>query len=227
MVMWIEIDIKGDHMKKLVASVLLLLSAVTGVNGFEKNQELVDTFNFNNLKIIVLCNFQGSNNVSDIITSSRSPGYELTNAGLSMLQDVIPVLRDQHINYIYTSPVFRAQQTTNLLGKALNMVPDQLLIDGRLGMQNFGSAEGENYDVYKSRFTGLQDMLEDKPPNGEAGTDVHARTEEFLTSLNTLENQTVVVITHAFNFCHISKILTGKYGNVPSPGTYLIYDFND
>lgn len=214
-------------MKKIFASLLLFVFffSTTHASDFERNLELITTFKENRLRIIVLCNFQGTNNVLDIITSSRSPGYELTSLGLAMIEDLIPIFRPYKVSHIYAAPAFRVQQTTNLLGKALDLVPSQLSLDARLGMQNFGSAEGDDYDDYKARFTGLQDMLENTPPNGEAGITVHNRTEDFLTSLNTLENQTVMVITHAFNVCHISKILTGKYNNIPSPGTYVIYDF--
>jgi len=174
----------------------------------------------------VLCNFQGTNNVLDIVTSSRSPSYELTAYGLAKFQDTIPLLQSQNITHIYTAPAFRAQQTTNLLGKALSLQPDQLSLEPRLGMQNFGSAEGIDYDIYKQNFISQQDMFENTPPDGEAGQAVFDRTEAFLTSLKDKENETVMIITHAFNFCHISKCLSGKYGNFPQAGTVVIYDFS-
>lgn len=194
---------------------------------FEKNVELVETLKKNNVRLVVLCNFQGTNNVLDIVTSSRSPGYDLTNYGLATLEDTAPIFAGLNIDHIYTAPAFRAQQSTNLLGKKLGLVPNQLSIDARLGMQNFGSGEGEDYDVYKTRFTSQQDMFEDTPENGEPGISVFTRAEAFLMSLNTLQNQTVLIITHAFNYCHISKCLTGKYGMIPAPGTYIIYDFSE
>lgn len=192
---------------------------------FERNIDLITRFKSNNLKLIILCNFPGTNNIQDIVTSSRSPGYELTNLGLSMLQDVVHGFRQEQISHIYCAPTFRAQQTTNLIGKALNLVPSQLTVDSLLGMQNFGSAEGEDYDAYKARFSGLEDMLESTPPNGESGFSVFNRTESFLENLSTLENQTVLIVTHAFNCCHFQKCLTGKFGQIPAPGTYVIHDF--
>lgn len=220
--------------------VFIFLFSKIFADNFEQNHQLVETFRANNLKLIVLCNFEGINNVQDIatsssysgynrdiVTSSRSPGYELSNLGLSMLRDVIPKFRQKQIKHIYTATTFRAQQSTNLLGKALNLSPNDLSLDARLRMQNFGSAEGEDYEIYKTRFSGLEDMLEGTPPNGESGISIFTRTEDFLVSLNTLENQSVLVITYAFNFCHISKCLTGKFGPIPSPGTYVTYDFKD
>lgn len=193
---------------------------------FKKNEELVDILKIKNVRIAVLCNFQGTNNALSIITSSRSPAYELTNLGLAVLNDTIPFLETLEISHIYSTPAFRAQQTTNLLGKAFNLRPTQLSLDARLAMQNFGEAENQDYTQYKERYNSTQEMLEGTPPKGEPGISVFNRAQDFLQSLTSIENQTVLIVTHAFNYCHISKCLTGKYGPIPSPGTYALYDFN-
>lgn len=208
-----------------ILSTLFVFLSSAAFADFEKNTQLVENLKQNNVRIVALCNFEGTNNVLGIVTSSRSPGYELTNLGLAKLNDVTPLLISQNIDTIYSSPAFRVQQSANLLGKAFGFSPDQMILDSRLEMQNFGSAEGLDYDLYKQLFTSEADMLQSTPPNGEPGSNVFARVEAFLETLQYRENQTFLVITHAFNFCHISKCLTGKFGNVPSPGTIVIYDF--
>ncbi len=216
-------------MKKASLTLFVLfisLFSTLFADGFQQNKELIETFKANNIRIILLCNFQGTNNILDIVTSSRSPGYELTNSGLATLQDTSVALESQNITRIYTAPAYRAQQTTNYLGKAFQLTPNQLVIDTRLGMQNFGSSEGEDYDVYKLHFTSEKNMFEGTPPNGEAGIAVFNRSQSLLLSLADFENQTILIVTHAFNFCHLSKCLSGKYGNIPSPGTFIVYDFN-
>jgi len=215
-------------MKKTVSFFLLVLLSLfsTAFSTFQQNNELVEALKANNTRVIILCNFQGTNNLLDIVTSSRSPGYELTNAGITELQDTSVALSRQNIKRIYTAPAYRAQQTTNFLGKSFNLLPSQLIIDTRLSMQNFGSADGEDYDIYKLRYTSMQDMLENTPPNGESGFSVSQRSENLLWNLVDYPNQTILVVSHAFNFCHLSKILSGKYGTVPLPGTYVVFDFN-
>lgn len=207
---------------------VLFISLISTVSAdhFQKNTELIEKFKANNLRLIVLCNFQGTNNALNIVTSSRSPAYELTADGLNLLHDTIPAFINQNITHIYTAPAYRAQQTTNALGKALELAPGALLLESRLGVQNFGIAEKEDFNLYKARFTSEQEMLEGIPPDGESGLSVFNRTHAFLVTLEDLKNQTLLVITHAFNFCHLSKCLTGTYNQVPSPGTYVIYDFN-
>lgn len=213
-------------MKYLIIAIFSLYSSLFAA-AFEKNDALIERLKQNRVRVVVLCNFQGTNNVMDIVTSSGSPLYELTNYGLALLMNTIPLLEHENITYICSTPAYRAQQTVNILGKAFNMIPSQLTVDRRLAMQTFGNAEGENYSVYKSHFDSPVDMLEGMPVNGEAGSAVFNRLEAFLTSLTGLQDQTVLVITHAFNYCHISKCLTGSYGLIiPSPGTYKVYDFN-
>lgn len=216
-------------MKKTIKLFLLFTCLFSTIlaGDFQKNEELIEMFKDNNLRIIVLCSFQGTNNVQGIVTSSRSPGYALTHYGIAMLTNTLSILAPLNITHIYSSPTFRAQQSTSLIGNGLELAPSQLSVDARLGIQNFGSAEGEDYDLYKSRFTSEQDMLENTPLNGESGFSVFNRAESFLLSLDGLQDQTVLIITHAFNYCHISKCLTGKYKKVPSPGTFVIYDFNN
>ncbi len=212
-------------MKYLIVAIFSLYSSLLA-GPFEKNEELVEKFKKNHVRLVVLCNFQGTNNVLDIVTSSRSPLYELTDYGLAVLDRTIPLLARENISHIYSTPAFRAQQAANLLGKAFKMVPSQVSIDSRLGMQQFGAAEGEDFDLYKARFDSWADMLESMPEKGEPGSSVFNRLQEFLTSLVPMQDQTILIITHAFNYCHISKCLTGHFGYQPPLGTYKVYDFN-
>lgn len=208
--------------RTLLIFLVCLFSTVSA--DFGLNTELVEALKAKNIKLVVLCNFPGTNNLLGIVTSSDSPGYELTANGISMLNEAVSILKRENVNYIFTAPTFRAQQATNLFGKAFGLPVNRLVIDNRLAMQNFGSADGEDFDVYKARFSSFQDMLENIPPNGEAGQSVFDRTEEFLFSLTDYENQNILIITHAFNYCHISKSLTGKFGPLPFSGKFTIYD---
>jgi broad specificity phosphatase PhoE len=204
---------------------LITLNSLIYGDCFQKNDELIETFRSNDLKIIVLYTYESTHNVLDIVTSSRSPGFCLTAKGQQDLQDSVPVLSTQNITSIYTALTFRAQQATNLLGIALSLQPAALKIDSRLGVQNLGDYSGMDFNMYKIRFGSVANLLQGTPPNGESGCALYTRTNEFLESLAGLQNQTVLVVTHAFNFAHISKILTGQFETLPSPGDFRVYDF--
>lgn len=210
---------------KLFLLLCLTINSMIYGDCFEKNDELIETFRTNDLKIIVLYNFESTHNVLNIVTSSRSPGYCLTARGKEDLENSIPVLLPEKISTIYSALAFRAQQSTNLLGSALLLPNAALKVDARLGVQNIGDYDGMDYNLYKIRFGTVVDMLEGTPPNGESGCSLYKRTTDFLKSLANLQNETVLIVTHSFNFAHISKILTGQYETLPSPGDFRVYDF--
>jgi broad specificity phosphatase PhoE len=202
------------------------LSSVIFASDFQKNNELVKALEKNQVRLIVLCNFQSTNNVLNIVTANLSSDHELTCEGRAALMGSIPALSEQNISHIYAAPAFSVQQMAAILKQELHLAECQLSVEPRLAMQNFGMAEGENYNLYKKRFGSFQNMLEKTPPDGESGLSVFKRTEDFLWSLASLQNQSVLLITHSFNYCHISKCLTGQYGKLPLKGMFVIYDFN-
>lgn len=210
---------------RLFCVLFVTLNSLIFGDCFEKNYHLVETFRNKNLKVIVLYTFESTHNVLDIVSSSHSPGYCLTSKGMLDLQNSIPSLASQNISVIYTALTFRAQQTTNLLGLALSLPPSALKIDSRLGVQNLGDYDGMDFNLYKKHFGTTVDLLEGTPPHGESGSSVYNRTNAFLQTLTDLQDQTVLVVTHAFNFCHISKILTGQFEHLPSPGDLRVFDF--
>jgi broad specificity phosphatase PhoE len=212
-------------MKNVLLALFVTLSSLVYADCFEKDDGLVAGLKSKNLRLVVLCNFQGLNNQLDIVTSNPTPGYALTNQGVGKLQQVKPHLAALNITTIYTPSAFRCQQSTYYLGSAFALPPSALVVDFRLRMQNFGMAEGEDYDIYKSHFLSFEDMLMGTPPDGEDGCSVYNRTRSFLNSLlENHQNETILIITHAFNYCHISNLLTGSFEEVPSPGKYKIYE---
>jgi broad specificity phosphatase PhoE len=217
----------GGLMKLLKTFFLMIFSFWSTVYGgcFDQDKTLVNELSASNVRLVVLNNFESTNNVLDIVTSSLSPAYALTSDGLNGLQASIPDLASQNISFIYASPAFRTQQSTNILGTAFNLTPNQLIIDSRLGTQAFGVDEGMDYNAYKASYASEIDMLEGVPPEGESGCSVYERTRQFLYSLTSQQNKTVLIITQTFNYCHISNILTGSYGPLPSSGTYTVYTF--
>jgi broad specificity phosphatase PhoE len=216
-------------MKKYFCGILLgyLLVNFNLWADFQQNHQIVRKLQKNNVRLIVLCNFESSDQALGIVTSSRSPAYELTERGIHKLEESVPALLTLNISHIYTSLNFSALQTTCLLGKALELRPFQLFPDPRLVVQDLKCLNGMSYSHYKHLFCSKLDMLESVLPGCEAGITVFNRTQNFLIHLTELENQTVLVVCHAFNFCHFSKCLTGDYGPLPLPGTFAIYDFSE
>jgi len=212
---------------KYLLAVFLCVSSMIFADVFQVNKTIINKLRENRVRLVVLFCFESKNNQLNIVTSSLSPGYSLTPCGLTELSDVASTLALLNISHIYTSPCFRAQQSASLLGIEWGLHPAQLTVDFKLRMQSFGDAEEESYPLYQRRFASTEHMLKGNPPNGESGLSVFNRTQDALWSVANLHhNTTILLVTHAFNYCHVAKCLTGQFVPVPTTGKFAVYDFN-
>lgn len=191
-----------------------------------KDNELIQQLKNKNIRLIVLRHGQSTNSLKNRISSSRSPGVYLTQFGLLQMAEVAGRLRDDSVDVIYCSPLFRTQQAANVMGRILN-IPQQLTFaDDRLRLQTFGIYEGVTFDEFKSHFNSIEEMYESVVPGGELGIKVFERLRSLLWTIATSnENKTILLITHAFNCNHINKILTGEYGDVLPAAQFKSYQF--
>jgi len=209
---------------KALKFLIALLMIVTPLAAdFEMDPNLINALT--NKKIIVIRQSESTNNIQDIVTSSSSPGYHLTPLGRSIIQSQLQEIKGIPLDKVFCSPLYRALQTAEIVGKVFKLTPDQLIPDYHLTMQNFGVFEGYDFDEYKQLFSSQEEMLEGNAAGGELGSLVFERTKSFLYNLSELTETTFLVITHAFNFCHIRMCLTGNYGLLPGPGEMQIFDF--
>lgn len=216
------------YLKQILVTIMFLSigSTVYG-DVFFKDDALVKKLKAKQVQLIVFRHNEALNNFQDVVSSSRSPGYNLTDRGLQDLRDISKQFASKDIQMIFTSPLYRSLQATQILGDILNLPPEKLVIDERLVIQNFGTYEGRSYEEYKDLFCSFDEMLEKKAPQGEFGVHVFNRTRKFLWELLKTEDTNILVVSHAFNLCHINMCLTGEFGNLPLEGEYVVYDFKD
>lgn len=195
---------------------------------FEKDVPLVNKLKENKVRLIVMRQAEANNNTKKIITSARTPGFCLTSKGHKQINDLLPLYLTKDIIKIFTSPLYRCLQSTQLFGEGLDLPIDNLVVDDRLVIQEFGIYERYSYKVYDAMFPTVPSMLEAELEGMESGASVFERTNSFLWHIATnVVDKTVLIVTHAFNYCHISKCLTNSYGRLPYPGSYAIYDYSD
>lgn len=191
---------------------------------FEKDELLVEKIKENQIRIIALRHQESLNNFQDIVTSSRSPGYSLTSAGLEEVRAVSEELKRFAIEILYTSPLYRSLQASEIIGSILAFTPEKMVTQELLAIQKFGSYEGRIFEDYESLFPSFTDMLEGNAPGGEKGIRVFNRTRKALWALVDGPEKNVLIVTHAFNICHIRMCLTGSFGDLPQMGEYVVFD---
>lgn len=189
-----------------------------------KDPAIVEQLVKNEVRLIVIRHGQATHNLKHIMNSSRSPGIYLTDRGREQIQAAAEKLKNQDIDLIYVSPVFRTLQTAQILGAALNIPFQNIIIDDRLREQSWGTFEGKTFEEYESYFKSPdEDVYIAAVPGGESGAELFSRTLDFLRSASRQSHKTILVVTHAYNGSQINKILTGEFVNL-GQGEYKIYD---
>ena len=84
--------------------------------------------------IIFLRHGQAENNTKKIL-AGRSPGVNLTEAGIQQADQAGKMLESLNISAIYSSPIDRALQTAEIVGKHcdLDIITDDRLIELDMG----------------------------------------------------------------------------------------------
>lgn len=207
---------------------LMTLSAFTFSYGATipyQDQELVNKFNQQNIRLIVIRHGEAVHNLKDLMSSTRSPGVYLTEKGIGQVQHSATQLLAEKIEKIYASPVFRTLQTAQIVGKTLSIPYENMLVEERLREQFFGDFEGRTYHEYIAYFSSPEDVFIKAAPGGESGSESFARTQDFLWEIATNhQDETILLVTHAFNCSLISKCLTGSHYH-PQQAEYKVYDF--
>ncbi len=92
--------------------------------------------------IIFLRHGQAKNNTERIL-AGRSPGVPLTEEGVDQSEKAAKFLEEMNISAIYSSPIERAKNTAEIVGKHNSI---DVKIDDRLIELDMGKFTGKPYD---------------------------------------------------------------------------------
>jgi len=137
----------------------------------------------------VICNLfvfrhaETTDNANSIFSGWRDP--DLTSKGLSQAQEISEQLRQEKIDYAFTSHLKRAQKTLEVVLEAHPDVP--VFVDDHLIERCYGLLQGESKKkVAKERpewFAKVHRGYDFPPPEGESLKMVEKRTEPFVAQL--------------------------------------------
>jgi 2,3-bisphosphoglycerate-dependent phosphoglycerate mutase len=136
-------------------------------------------------KLFVFRHAETTDNRRQIFSGWRDP--KLTSKGLEQAQEVAEQLRQEEINYAFTSHLKRAKKTLEIV---LEMHPDvPVFIDDRLIERCYGLLQGRSKrKVAEERpewFAQVHRGYDFPPPEGESLKMVEKRTLPFLEQLET------------------------------------------
>jgi len=158
------------------------------------------------MKLIITRHGETEENKAGII-QGHLPG-KLSKDGINQAKQIAIRLRNENINYIYSSDLARASDTAKEIAKFHQKIPIDFVID--LRERNFGELQekkitdiGLSIEELKVRFKQLKD--------GETLQEIYNRAEHFLHKIIEKHYQdTVLLIGHNDINRNMIAIITGK-----------------
>ena len=148
--------------------------------------------------IIFLRHGQAENNTKKIL-AGRSPGVNLTQVGIQQAEQSGKMLESLNISAIYSSPIDRALQTAEIVGKHcdLEITNDDRLIEldmGKFTKMPYEQIFAKHGNVFLKFYAGSNEVSE----NGvETFANVQKRVFDMVDFVvNKHKNQNVVLVTH-------------------------------
>ena len=148
--------------------------------------------------IIFLRHGQAENNTEKIL-AGRSPGVNLTETGIQQAEQTGKMLELLNVSKIYSSPIDRALQTAEIVGKHcdLEIIPDQRLIEldmGKFTKMPYDEIFAKHGNVFLKFYEGNDEVSE----NGvETFATVQKRVFDMVDFVvKNHKNENVVLVTH-------------------------------
>ena len=148
--------------------------------------------------IIFLRHGQAENNTKKIL-AGRSPGVNLTETGIQQAEQTGKMLELLNVSKIYSSPIDRALQTAEIVGKHcdLEIIPDQRLIEldmGKFTKMPYDEIFAKHGNVFLKFYAGDDEVRE----NGvETFANVQKRVFDMVDFVvKNHKNENVVLVTH-------------------------------
>ena len=148
--------------------------------------------------IKILRHGQAENNTKKIL-AGRSPGVNLTETGIQQAEQTGKMLELLNVSKIYSSPIDRALQTAEIVGKHcdLEIIPDQRLIEldmGKFTKMPYDEIFAKHGNVFLKFYEGNDEVSE----NGvETFATVQKRVFDMVDFVvKNHKNENVVLVTH-------------------------------
>ena len=132
--------------------------------------------------------------------SYKKIDYPLTDKGILQAQQTAKALHDRNIRAIYTSPLKRAHQTSQIVGEALGLVPivKEAFREFNVGQLEDAPPSAETWSEYHQVIRAwVEGHLDVHFPGGENNLELWSRYEKGLANaIQSYPNQTLLIVGH-------------------------------
>jgi len=148
-----------------------------------------------NNKYYIMRHGEALSNVKEIV-SSWPEKFEnpLTRKGREMVKKSVGELKGIKIDLIFNSDLLRTQETADIVGKILNVKPQQ---DKKLREIQFGTLNGGSVEHFVKYFENREQRIKKGTPGGESYLDVSKRVAGFLKEIDRkYKNKNILIVSH-------------------------------
>ncbi|MFA6392948.1 MAG: class I tRNA ligase family protein [Candidatus Paceibacterota bacterium] len=158
-------------------------------------------------KYFIMRHGEAENNVLRVLNSDLKKEFHLTDNGKKQVKKTAEVFNKEKFDYIFTSPLIRAIETTNVY-KEESKSSAKIIVDDRLREMGMGNFEGKNVSQYRSMFKSRAEELKERPEGVENFENVKSRMMNFLCEIESnYTNKNILIITHGDPVVAVNSII--------------------
>ncbi|HLP86514.1 MAG TPA: class I tRNA ligase family protein [Candidatus Paceibacterota bacterium] len=147
-------------------------------------------------KYFVMRHGEADSNIRRIMSSDINADIHLTEKGKNQVKEALDKVREMNIDYIFTSPIIRAQETTKIIADNLG-VQIPVITDERLCEYKIGNFEGKPKEEYDNSFSNELEKFTLRKDGSENLNDTKKRAAEFLNEVELkYQNKNILIVSH-------------------------------
>jgi len=176
-------------------------------------------------KIFMMRHGEAEHNVSNTISGSNDTPSHLTEKGKEEAKEAAAQLKDKKIDVVIASPLFRTQETAEIITEELGLDASMVISDERIVETQTG-LEGKPISEYRSCFENNLEKFTKACDGGETLTEMKNRVGDFLYEIHeTHKDKNVLIVGHEYVAWMLDAVAAGDTPELASAKKELQDDF--
>ncbi len=140
---------------------------------------------------------ESESNLKNVTCTNIDDVNPLTEKGRGQAQMTAESLRKTAVDIIIASPFERTRETAEIVRKELNLAPEQVIFDARLGEIQLGGMNGVLNSEYHKFLNANGGWFLARPEGGESWGDVKRRVGQFLYNIERqYQGKRILIVAH-------------------------------
>ena len=119
-------------------------------------------------------------------------------------------LSRKKIDLIFASPLFRTQETAEIVRETLGLPKNKLITEERIREIQTGVYNGRPVQEYRDFFSSIEEKMVKRPKDGENILDMKKRIAEFFYEIDAkYTNKNILIVTHEYGVWMSDAIAKG------------------